>query len=107
MDGRAGLMFHSADFLLDGDSHSLAPVLGLHDFLLQLVEPLTRVEHFADLSVLAYEDAAFGVLGGVAGMDADALPLAVEIGATEQDGEPLLELWRVGDDHGIAAFGDG
>ena len=92
---------------LDGDPDRLAPVLGLHDFLLQLVEPFTAIEHFADFSVLAYEDAALGVFGGVAGMDADALPLAVEIGATEQDGEPLLELWLIGDDHGIAAFGDG
>ena len=92
---------------LDGDPDRLAPVLGLHDFLLQLVEPFTAIEHFADFSVLAYEDAALGVFGGVAGMDADALPLAVEIGATEQDGEPLLELRTPRDDHGIAAFGDG
>ena len=82
MDGDAGLMFHSADFLLDGDPHSLASVFGLHDFLLQLVEPLAGVEYLADLSVLANEDAAFGVLGGIAGMDADALPLAVELWTT-------------------------
>ena len=36
-----------------------------------------------------------------------ALPLAVELGATEKDGKPLLELWREGDDYGVAAFGDG
>ena len=30
-------------------------------------------------------------------MDADALPLSVELRATEQDGKPLLELRRKGD----------
>ena len=78
--------------LLNGDPDGLTFVLGFDDLLLQAVEPDAAVEDFADFTVLAYEDAAFGVCGGVAGMDADALPLAVELRATEQDGKPLLEL---------------
>ena len=38
------------------------------------MNPDAAVEHFADLTVLAYEDAAFGVFRTVAGMDADDLP---------------------------------
>ena len=72
--------------LLNGDPDGLTFVLGFDDLLLQAVEPDAAVEHFADLTVLAYEDAAFGVFGGVAGMDADALPLAVELGATKENG---------------------
>lgn len=75
---------------LDGDPDRLTSVFGLHDFLFQFVEPLAGVEHLADLSVLAYKDAALGVLGGVARMDADAL----EFVHAEQDGKPLLELRR-------------
>ena len=78
------------------------------------MNPDAAVEHFADLAVdlrstlltlgsrsklrllslnrrvLAYEDAALGVLGGVSRMDADALKLRY----AEQDGQPLLELGR-------------
>jgi len=36
-------------------------------------------------------------------VDADAF----EFRNTEQDGKPLLELWREGDDYGVAPFGDG
>ena len=36
-------------------------------------------------------------------MDADAF----EFRNTKQDGKPLLELWREGDDYGVATFGDG
>ena len=46
---------------LDGDPDRLTSVFGLHDFLLQFVEPFAGVKHFADLSVLADEDATFGV----------------------------------------------
>ena len=75
---------------LDGDPDGLTPTLGLDDFLFQAVNPDTAVEHFADFTILANEDAALGVLGGVARMDADAL----ELRHTEQDGKPLLELRR-------------
>jgi len=75
---------------LDGDPDGFTPTLGFDDFLLETVNPDTTVEHFADFTVLADEDAALGVLGGVARMDADAL----EFGHAEQDGKPLLELGR-------------
>ena len=75
---------------LDGDPDRLTSVFGLHDFLLQAMNPDAGVEHFADLTVLAHEDAALGVFGGVARMDADAL----ELRHAEQDGKPLLELGR-------------
>jgi len=89
--------------LLDCYPDALAFVLGLDDFLFQAVEPDARVEHLAHFPVLAYEDAALGILGGVARVDADAL----ELRHTEQDWQPLLHLRRVRDDHCIAAFGDG
>ena len=68
---------------LDGYPYGLASVFSLHDFLLQAVEPDAGVEHLADLSVLAYEDATLGVFGSVAGMNANTL----ELGHSEQDGE--------------------
>lgn len=66
---------------LDGDPDRLTSVFGLDDFLFQAVNPDAAVEHFADLSVLADEDAALGVLGSIARVDADALPLLVELRA--------------------------
>ena len=69
---------------LDGDPDGLTPTLGLDDLLLQAMEPDARVEHLTYQAIFAYEDAAFGVCGGVAGMDADAL----EFRHAEQDGEP-------------------
>ena len=47
--------------LLNGDPDGLTFVLGFDDLLLQAVEPDAAVEDFADFTVLAYEDAAFGV----------------------------------------------
>ena len=70
--------------LLDGQPDGLSPTLGLDYLLLELVEPLARFEHFAYHLVAAYEDAACGVFGGVAHVDADALEEVVEIGATKQ-----------------------
>ena len=46
---------------LDGDPDGLTPTLGLDDLLLQTVNPDSGVEDFADLAVLANEDAAFGI----------------------------------------------
>ena len=74
--------------LLNGDPDGLTFVLGFDDLLLQAVEPDAAVEDFADFTVLANEDTAFGVCGGVAGMNADA----IEFRHTQQDGKPLLEL---------------
>ena len=45
----------------DGQPHGLAFVFGFDDFLLEAMNPDAAVEDFADFSVLAYEDAAFGV----------------------------------------------
>ena len=72
--------------LHDGDPDSLAFIFGLDDFLLEAVEPDAAVNDLTHELVLAYEDATFGVLGGVASVDADALPLAVELGATKENG---------------------
>ena len=89
--------------LLDGDPDGFATVFGLYDFLLEAVEPDVGVEHHALLQVLTHEDAAFGVVAGVASVDADA----AEHGDAKEDGQPLLHLRRERDDYGIAAFGDG
>ena len=40
-------------------------------------------------------------------MDADALPLLVELRATEQDGKPHPEFRTPRDHYGVATFGDG
>ena len=70
--------------LLDGEPDGFVAGFGLDDLLFELVEPLAAFEDLAYELVAAYEDAAGGVLGGVAGVDADALELAVEVGAAEQ-----------------------
>ena len=89
--------------LFDGDPDGFAFVLGGDDFVLEAVEPDVGVEHHALLQVLAYEDATFGVVRGVASVDADA----AEHGDAKEDGQPLLHLRRERDDYGVAAFGDG
>ena len=48
-------------WLLDGNPDGLTFVFGLDDFLFQAVNPDAAVEDFADFTVLAYEDATFGV----------------------------------------------
>ena len=68
--------------LSDRQPDALASVFGLDYLLLQSVQPDTRVNHLPHELVLAYEDAAFGVVRGVARMDADAF----ELRYTEQDG---------------------
>ena len=75
---------------LDGDPDRLTPTPRLDNLLLQAVEPDAAVNDLTNELVLAYEDAAFGVCGGVAGMDADAL----EFRHAEQDGQPCLKLGR-------------
>ena len=77
---------------------------GFDDFLFQLVEPLAAFEYFSDYLVSAYEDAALRVLGGVACMDADALPQAVEVGASEKKRKPHLEFRTPRDDYCISNF---
>ena len=89
--------------LLDGDPDGFAFVFGGDDFVLEAVEPDVGVEHHALLQVLTHEDAAFGVVAGVASVDADA----AEHGDAKEDGQPLLHLRRERDDYGVAPFGDG
>ena len=91
----------------DGQPDGLAAVLGLDNLHLQLVEPLAGFEDFTNTLVATDEDAALGVFGGVAHVDADALPLLVELRATEQDGKPHLELRTPRDHYGVATFGYG
>ncbi len=68
--------------LLDGDPDGFAFVFGGDDFVLEALKPDVGVEHHALLQVLTYEDAAFGVVAGVAGVNADA----AEHGDTKEDG---------------------
>jgi hypothetical protein len=90
-----------------GDPDGLASTLGFDDFLLELVEPFAGFQNLADELVAAYEDAAFGVLGGISHVDADALEEVIEVGAAEKHREPHLELRTPSDDYGVTAFWDG
>ena len=72
----------TALLLLDGNPDGLAFVFGGDDFVLEALEPDVGVEHHAFLQVLAHEDTAFGVVAGVASVDADA----AEHGDTKEDG---------------------
>ena len=77
----------------------VAVVDGLH----QAVEGAAAVGDAAHLGVAAHEDAALGVLGGVAAVDAD--PLVV--GHADEQGQPTVEAWAKRYYYGITAFGDG
>ena len=92
---------------LDGNPDGFIAGFGIDDLLFEFVEPFAAFEDFTYTLVATYEDAALGVLGGVARMDADALPLLVEFRATEQDGKPHLKLRTPRDHYGVAAFWDG
>ena len=73
------------------------------DDLHQTIEGAAAVGDFADLSVSAHEDAALGVLGGVAAMDADA----TVVGHADEQGQPALESWAHRHHYRVTAFGDG
>ncbi len=73
------------------------------DAVHQTMQPDAGVHHHALHPVLAHQDAALGIVGIVAGMDADAL----EIGNTLQIRQPLLESGRHGDEHTIGTLGNG
>ena len=73
------------------------------DDLHQAVEGAAAVVDAAHLGVAAYEDAALGVLGGVAAVDADA----VVVGHADEQGQPTFELWAHHHHHGVVAFGNG
>ncbi len=93
--------------LLDGQPDGFSFVLGFDDLLFEFVEPLAAFEDLAYQLVATHEDAALGVLGGIAHVDADALEEVVEVGATEKDREPHLELRTPSYHYGVAAFRDG
>ena len=69
----------------------------------QTVEGAAAVGDLADLGVSAYEDAALGILGGVAAVDADALV----VGHADEQRKPALESWAHRHHHRVAAFGNG
>ena len=73
------------------------------DDLHQAVEGAAAVGDFADLGVSAHEDAALGVLGGVAAVDADA----TVVGHADEQREPALEPWAHRHHYRVAAFGYG
>lgn len=73
------------------------------DDLHQAVEGATAVGDFANLGISAYEDAALGVGGGVAAMDADA----TVVGHADEQREPALEPWAHRYHYRVTAFGYG
>ena len=87
---------------VDGDAYLLflgAVGEGCH----QLPHGLAAVGQEAGGGLAAYQDAAGGVGGGVAGVDADAL----EVGDVLQQRQGALEPGGVGQHHRIGARGDG
>ena len=78
-------------------------VVTVVEHLHQAVEGAAAVVDAAHLGVAAYEDAALGVLGGVATVDADA----VVMGHTNEQGQPALEPWAHRYHHRVVAFGNG
>ena len=93
-------------FLLDGQPNGFTTILGLNNLLFEFVEPLAAFEELAYQLVATDEDAASGVGGGVAHVDADALEEVIEVGATEQDREPHLKLRTPSDNYSVTAFWD-
>ena len=93
-------------FLLDGQPDGFTTILGLNNLLFEFVEPLAGFEQTPYYLVATDEDAACGVGGGVAHVDADALEEVVEVGATEKDWEPHLKLRTPSDNYSVAAFWD-
>ena len=77
----------------DGNPDGFILLLRLIDFLHQPMQPDAGIHYHALQLVLAHQDAALGIVGVVAGMDADAL----EIRNTLQIRQPLLETGRLGD----------
>ena len=73
------------------------------EHLHQAVEGAAAVVDAAHLGVAAYENAALGVLGGVAAVDADALVM----GHADEQGQPAVEPWAHRHHDRKAAFGDG
>ena len=74
----------------DGNPDGFILLLRLIDFLHQPMKPDAGVHHHALQLVFAHQDAALGIVGIVACMDADAL----KIGHTLKIRQPLLETGR-------------
>ena len=89
--------------LEDGNPDTLLPILRRLNAIHQAMEPDTGVHHHALYPILAHQNAALGIFGFVAGMDADAL----ETGNTLHIRQPLLESGRLSDEQTIRALGDG
>ena len=70
--------------LTDGEPDGFVAGFGGYDELFEFVEPLAGFEQTADELVATHEDAACGISGGIAHVNADALEEVVEVGATEQ-----------------------
>jgi hypothetical protein len=68
---------------LDGQPDGFIAGFGFDDLLFEFVEPFARFQDLAYQLVATYEDAALGILGGVAHVDADTLEEVVESGTTE------------------------
>ena len=87
----------------DSNPDTIPLILRCHDAIHQTMEPDTGVHHHTLYPVLAHQNAALGIIGIVAGMNADAL----ETGNTLHIRQPLLESRRLGDEHTIRTLGNG
>ena len=87
----------------DGNPDTFSLILRRLDAIHQTMEPDTGVHHHTLYPVLAHQNAALGIVGIVAGMNADAL----ETGNTLHIRQPLLESGRLGDEQTIRTLGDG
>ena len=86
----------------DGNPDTFPLILRRLNAIHQTMEPDTGVHHHTLYPVLAHQNAALGIVGIVAGMDADAL----ETGNTLHIRQPLLESARLGDKHTIRTLGE-
>ena len=83
--------------------HTLSACLRFHDFPFQAIHPETGIKQQAGFPAASHEDASCGVVHRVACMNADAF----EQGNVKEQRKPLAKPGRTGDDHRIAAFGNG
>ena len=96
-------IYETIPSLDDGNPDTFSLILRCQDAIHQTMEPDTGVHHHTLYPVLAHQNAALGIVGIVAGMDADAL----ETGNTLHIRQPLLESARLGDKYTIRTLGDG
>ena len=96
-------IYETIPSLDDGNPDTFPLILRCHDAIHQTMEPDAGVHHHTLYPILAHQNAALGIVGIVASMDADAL----ETGNTLHIRKPLLESARLGDKYTIRALGDG